>query len=682
MVNPENHQSGNDRKIDEGEDRIEQSNGADYPEDSTSAAHSSSNVLRTSSIQNSSNSRGGSSDFEARREHENMLQEQSDRLDNLVLWLRALDVQVIGACRADERLKPLLKINAFTGAAEDRLLSHLSQHFDPSEVGMLARCLCVPLVSIRVGRINKLGSLLCPTATRGNLNLTLLPTSDLRISFIGDDGSTERLATLTSDAQCSAVVIEEILADKSGRSFLMKIPDNGDVYFWCSEKSKILGIELLRKMEDLLKRKPSIAELTGISEFRLESFGIHLRAYLVGSTMANAHSKSVFALTSHLETSIESSELGLNFQSSIGSKPSRLRQSGSGGQGAKPSPLYQGSLSPRPSSFKEAVARNMSSLRSASRERFRRRGDSYLSCIDSLMVPSPSGTNASGSNSPDDKFPEVNGTHLSSSSSLLQSLEKSNIGNPTSPSLFSPYYCWCPPMGSTLQYTPGNAAPLSTSSSHSLSLPTSLLSVSKSPSLLTSKMPLNLNDLPPLDFPPLLPDPLVMLPLSIPSSQQIPTFTPLMCDPIVHIPVIDVCSSGQGYLVSAGPAMSTALPPNLSNPLMSETDSVVEKSARETLRMLINSSNQPNGPLLGVLPSVLSNGNDMQNILAVGSRGLYSGTRDVDAIANSMSAMSLVSTSDGFILERRMGGDRLFEEMENPDCSSGSSCDDGIPKSE
>ena len=42
-------------------------------------------------------------------------------------WLHTLDMQVMGACRADERLKPLLKLNVSSGVAEDRLLSHLSQ---------------------------------------------------------------------------------------------------------------------------------------------------------------------------------------------------------------------------------------------------------------------------------------------------------------------------------------------------------------------------------------------------------------------------------------------------------------------------------------------------------------------------------------------------------------------------
>ncbi|KAG5607468.1 hypothetical protein H5410_028960 [Solanum commersonii] len=85
---------------------------------------------------------------------------------NVLQWLLALDLQVMGACRVDERLKPLLKLNVSAGAAEDRLLAHLSQNFEPSEVGMLARCLCIPLVSMRVGKIRKQGTLLCPTATR------------------------------------------------------------------------------------------------------------------------------------------------------------------------------------------------------------------------------------------------------------------------------------------------------------------------------------------------------------------------------------------------------------------------------------------------------------------------------------------------------------------------------------
>lgn len=47
--------------------------------------------------------------------------------DRVLRWLQALDMQVMGACRGDERLKPLLKMNVSNGMAEDRLLAHLSQ---------------------------------------------------------------------------------------------------------------------------------------------------------------------------------------------------------------------------------------------------------------------------------------------------------------------------------------------------------------------------------------------------------------------------------------------------------------------------------------------------------------------------------------------------------------------------
>ena len=83
---------------------------------------------------------------------------------------------------------------------------------------------------------------------RGNLTLVLLPSSDLRLSFIGDDGRTERLFTLTNKSQCSGVMVDEIPTDSSGRSFLVRTPDSRIFYFWCSEKSKLLGIELLGKV--------------------------------------------------------------------------------------------------------------------------------------------------------------------------------------------------------------------------------------------------------------------------------------------------------------------------------------------------------------------------------------------------------------------------------------------------
>ncbi|OMO88202.1 hypothetical protein CCACVL1_08530 [Corchorus capsularis] len=578
-----------------------------------------------------------------------LLLQQSDREDRVLQWLQALDMQVIGACRTDERLKPLLKVNVSNGIAEDRLLAHLSQHFEPSEVGMLARCFCIPLVSIRVGKINKQGTHFYPTAIRGNLSLTLLPTSDLRLSFLGDDGQTERLCTLSCKPQCAAISIDEIPADNSGRSFLVKIPDSKAFYYWCSEKSKLLGVELLSKMKDLIKRKPSIAELTGISESRLGCFATQLRAYLVGSTVNHTQASSSGLSASN--TLLDTIDLQSGQSSSATSKSLRSRHSSS--QVPKVNSLYQGSLSPRSSSFKEGLTRNLSSLRSTARDKVRRRGDNHLSITESLAITSPSANYSSACNQAEsEKVPDVKSClytpnfleslgKLSVPPALSSVSQVSSLGAP----LFSPYYCWCPPGSPTVQHSA--ASELTASSIGSLKLPplSSLLPVNGASSLLKPTPPLDLADLPSLDFPAFLPEPLVRLPMG--SSQQIPTFTPLICDPIVHIPVIDVCSSGQGYLVSAGPTISTTIPPlhpKLVNPLLPDTDSVVEKGARETLRLLISGSTQSNPPLIDVLPAVLTNPDDKKGgILVAGSRGLYSGTQDVTAIADGIAAMSLVT---------------------------------------
>ncbi|XP_057981716.1 uncharacterized protein LOC131167012 [Malania oleifera] len=617
-----------------------------------------------------------------------LLLQQEDRV---IQWLQALDLQVMGACRADERLKPLLKLNVSSGMAEERLLTHLNQHFEASEVGMLARCLCIPLVSIRVGKIMKQGTLLCPTATRGSLNLTLLPTSDLRISFVGDDGCTERLSTL-SNGQCSAVAIEGILAESSGRSFLIKVPGGEVFYFWCSEKSKLLGIELLSKMKDILERKPSLSELTGISEARLDCFATHLRAYLVGSTVKNPQASSTTAETISLDITLEHSESTRNAHLlSVSSKSLRSRHNGT--QAVKANSPYQGSLSPRSSSFKEGLPRSLSSLRSAAREKLRRRGDGHLSATDNEPVFTSITVAATSSlESGKDKPAGVTGTGPLSTS-FLESLRASAVSIAMSPvpphpppgsSFFSPYYCWCPPIASTLQYT---VAPPQHSISPEPSLPplSSLLPATGPSSMLTSMPTLDLSKIPSVvDFPAFLPEPLVRLPFTTHSAQQIPTFTPLMCDPIVHVPVIDVCSAGQGYLVSAGPSISTSMPPlhpKIVNPLIPEAESVVEKGARETLRLLISGSNQSSPQLMDVLPAVLTNSDEKQSVLVTGSRGLYNGTRDVGALASSIAAMGLASLSvrsvaAGSVVKRCSGHEDRENQTEGSGGTGGPSADE------
>ncbi|KAI3799981.1 hypothetical protein L1987_35287 [Smallanthus sonchifolius] len=562
-------------------------------------------------------------------------------------WLQALDMQVMGACRADERLKPLLKLNVSSGVAEDRLLSHLSQHFEPSEVGLLARCLCVPLMSVRVGKIDKQGTLLIPNSARGNLTLSLLPTSDLRISFIGDDGHVERLSTLRNTSDCSSVMIEGISADNCGRSFMIRIPAIDEpFYFWCSEKSMLLGNELLDKMKNLLEKKPSLADLTGISDSRLDCFANRLRTYLVGSkTQVNNNTTLVSSATSSSTTSLGHSGTGKSSQSA--SKSSRVRICS-----------IQGSLSPKASSFKEGPPRNLISLKNVVRDKFRRKGETgSFSCVenlDTISVSSPSSTNTSTPNKSSKgkisesaidtrMFPLVTGLEVGLAEKTVDGRRVVSSTPPVPP--FSPYYCWCPPVASALQYTVASSQMMPMSATEPFTLPplSSILtgstprSSSSSSSLLTPKPTLNLDEIPPF-----LPEPLIRLPISVSTSQQIPLFTPLMTDPIVHIPVIDICSSGQAYLVSGGPAMNVTIPPlhqALVSPLIQETDSIAEKSARDTLRLLISGSSQ--------LPSVLAHVDGNQNVLASGSRGLYGGATDVNhAIANSIAAMGLVSLSE------------------------------------
>lgn len=57
----------------------------------------------------------------------NLLLGREEVEDGILQWLRALDLQVIGGCRADERLNPMLKLNASSGAAEDQFVAQLLQ---------------------------------------------------------------------------------------------------------------------------------------------------------------------------------------------------------------------------------------------------------------------------------------------------------------------------------------------------------------------------------------------------------------------------------------------------------------------------------------------------------------------------------------------------------------------------
>lgn len=323
-------------------------------------------------------------------------------------------------------------------------------------------------------------------------------------------------------------------------------------------------------MKSLLTRRPLLAELTGISEGRLNSFATHLRAYLSGVPSDNDSSEI------HYPQSSSTCEYNSNFPQS---------------------------------SYKEGPPESSSSGKIAP--------EGNVVCVDSLSFASANSVDPSNSTFfQKDKVPETNGIYPLTTLNFLEAFSKPaqlplSIPNIQQfPSSFSPYYCWCPLVNSQLP-TPSSE---------------SLLRLPPLSSLL-SKPSLNFAELPPLDFPSFLPDSL----FGLPTSQQVPTFTPLMCDPIIHIPV---CSSGPYYLVSVGPTIP-ALNPNLMDPLLLNA----EKSARETLRMLISGTKQPNPQLLEVvLPSVSVL--IKQNVAAAATRVdsidekenlFYSGTSPFDA---------------------------------------------------
>lgn len=369
----------------------------------------------------------------------------------------------------------------------------------------------------------------------------------------------------------------------------------------------------MKQMKDLLRKKPTLSHLTGICESRLESFATHLRSYLLG--LSNASEADLIERSGELPSAIHSA--GGNVHSSSHT-PKSSHCHFRAAQTLKGLPSLQDGLSPRPNTFKDMTTVTSSSTRSGSRETPRRHGDNNNPSLfvngqltstslcaqttdlfedDSVMVGD--GCNLLPFVPPPAEMSCL--ASLPSSIPSLVNLQQTEIS--ASKSLLSPYYCWCPPCPSTLQYsaTPSHLSPPSTYD-ESIPLPPLLSLLPSRPPVppVTSNLHLNVSKLQNLNLPSLFPDPIVRLPLpvtslvTLPSSQQISTFTPFMSDPIVHTPVIDVCSSGQGYLVSAGPAISSAVPPLLpsfvNHSLIPNKESAAEKSARETLRMLLASA--------------------------------------------------------------------------------------------
>lgn len=392
-------------------------------------------------------------------------------------------------------------------------------------------------------------------------------------------------------------------------------------------------------MKDLLVRKPSLAELTGISDDRLNYFATQLRTYLGGSIASNApYSGGLPSSCPSDDVSLYSAELhfpqsSVTYEKSSGSEQYDLR-------GSVTDLNHLNGLYTNSASSEMSLPNKLSSKHVTAREKLIQVGDNSA-FPNSLSLAATINTELSNSiGFAKGKLPEANLVRPFSAltvDAFSKPLDLSLCGSKVQvhssrSSHLSPHYCWCPPAASTLHYTLRN----SQMSTESLHLPP--LS-----SLLTSKSSLSLSDVPVMDFPTFQPEPFIT---SLATSQHIPTFTPLMCDPIIHIPIF---SSGPGYLVSSGPAFT-----NHVDPLISSSESAVEQSSRETLRMLINSANsQPNSKRLEMLPPMLSSSDDKPNILSIGgSRGLSSVTRGVHAVSGGPTN----DTSFMFLTEKSKGG--------------------------
>lgn len=116
----------------DGKDPVESSNGEDFNFDDSSSVESGSGASSSSPGEDgSSRSEVGLTerltDIIVDEGDGDLLIQQTYCEDRLLQWLQALDMQVMGACRADERLKPLLKMNTVSGVSEDPLLTQLIQ---------------------------------------------------------------------------------------------------------------------------------------------------------------------------------------------------------------------------------------------------------------------------------------------------------------------------------------------------------------------------------------------------------------------------------------------------------------------------------------------------------------------------------------------------------------------------
>lgn len=122
---------------DEGSDRVDQASGGDSSEESREMDGRGLPVSLTLRLRDALQNEGDS----------DLLLDRGDLENGVLQWLRALDSQVLGACRADERMNPMLKLNVSSGVAEYQLMAHLSQVCNYSSLILVfSLCLFITLL--------------------------------------------------------------------------------------------------------------------------------------------------------------------------------------------------------------------------------------------------------------------------------------------------------------------------------------------------------------------------------------------------------------------------------------------------------------------------------------------------------------------------------------------------------
>mmetsp|Transcript_2283 Transcript_2283/g.8160 ORF Transcript_2283/g.8160 Transcript_2283/m.8160 type:complete len:901 (+) Transcript_2283:175-2877(+) len=154
------------------------------------------------------------------------------------------------------------------------------------QFGKLIRLFVEPLISVRCGKVlRKANSMLMPLKKRGSLDLHVLTSGELRLSWTRPDtSSTEEITTINRAGMMGSGVgecrplgrrgpfkLRMMEEDASGRSFCLQFSNGSNVYFWIQEVSLEDGRALLDRLVQYTKKLPDLAKMTGLSEQQLHT---------------------------------------------------------------------------------------------------------------------------------------------------------------------------------------------------------------------------------------------------------------------------------------------------------------------------------------------------------------------------------------------------------------------------